>query len=173
VNTISMLDLMIALGVDAEKKRRVMQLSEILWRSRGDLPGSVDSAIRSKSLSGEMQERVWREGGEAAYLSPIFEFDAKGRDFGKGRAKSVLLQRYAKAFGLSEKQVEDELERRSEILQLLADNNIVSYYDVGRIVYDYYSTPLEQRDRFMDRLKSEQRALQAQAAAAQAEPRKA
>jgi len=173
VNTISMLDLMVALGMDAENKRRVTQFSEILWRTRGDLPSNVDNAIRNKSLGGEMQEHVWRDGNEAAYLSPLFEYDPKSKEFDQTKAKSVILQRYAKTFGMTDKQVDDELERRAEILQFLSDNSIVSYYDVGRIVYEYYNAPLEQRDKFLDRLKSELKAMQAQAAAAQAEAKKA
>ncbi|VVC04551.1 Type II/IV secretion system protein [Candidatus Burarchaeum australiense] len=152
-NMITMLDLVITLGTDIDKKRRVAQCSEILWRSRGDLPDKVENAVKSRNLPQSMLNKVWQEGDEAAYLNTLYEFDDRERKFVNTGADSVLLARYAKRFGMTDKQVGEEMRRRTEILDYVVAKDLVSYEDLGGVIYDYSNTPADQRDAFVSNLK--------------------
>ncbi|RLG20376.1 hypothetical protein DRN67_00005 [Candidatus Micrarchaeota archaeon] len=152
-NMITMLDLVLTLGTDVDKKRRIMQCSEILWRSRGQLPDKIESALKSKNLPSSLYGKVWQEGEEAAYLNTLYEFNDRSKSFVDNDADSVLMQRFGDRFGLSEKQVYEELDRRTEILSYLVQNDKTSFEEMGKIIYDYSNTPADQRDAFVASLK--------------------
>ena len=151
-NMITMLDLVITLGTDVDKKRRIAQCSEILWRSRGDMPEKIENAVKGKNVPQSMQGKVWQEGEEAAYLNTIYEFDDRERKFLSTGADSSLLARYGKRFGLTDKQVGEEMKRRTAIIEYLVSKDVTSYESVGGVVYDYSTTPMDQRDAYVSNL---------------------
>lgn len=151
-NMMSMLDLVLTLGVDADKKRRIMQCSEILWRTRGDLPAKIEDALKGRNIPQEIYEKVWQDGDEAAYLNTIYEFDQRKKDFVQTKAKSHLLAKYGERFGLEDDEVQKELDRRTQILQYTLSKSLTSFEDVGKIVYDYAMTPKEQKGAFVSAL---------------------
>jgi len=152
-NMISMLDLVLTLGTDVDKKRHIMQCSEILWRTRGDLPEKVESAVKARSLPQNLLGKVWQDGNEVAYMNTLYEFNDRSRQFIKNKANSILLAKYGERFGLTQKQVGDELERRTGLLDFMVSKDITSYEDVGKVVYDYVNTPIDQRDAYVSSFK--------------------
>jgi flagellar protein FlaI len=55
--------------------------------------------------------------------------------------KSVILKRIADNFGLTEKEITDELERRMFVLNWMLVKNIIEYKDVHKILSVYYTSP--------------------------------
>jgi Flp pilus assembly CpaF family ATPase len=151
-NMISMLDLVLTLGVDADKKRRIMQCSEILWRSRGDLPSKIEDALKGRSIPQDLYEKVWQEGDEAAYLNTVYEFDSRKKEFVHRTGKSRLMEKYGERFGLDDGEVQKELERRTQMLEYLVAKDLISFELMGKVVYDYSVTPKEQKNAFVSAL---------------------
>jgi hypothetical protein len=126
-----------------------MQCSEILWRTRGDLPAKIEDSLKGKNIPQEIYEKVWQDGDEVAYLNTIYEFDQRKKDFVQTKAKSKLMAKYGERFGLEDDEVQKELERRTQILEYMLAKNLTTFEDVGKIVYDYYMTPKEQKNAFV------------------------
>jgi len=55
--------------------------------------------------------------------------------------KSYVLERHRKRLGITEKEVEREIERRKAVLQWMADNNIRRYTEVANVIREYYADP--------------------------------
>ncbi len=55
--------------------------------------------------------------------------------------KSLVLRKISKLSGLDEKEITEEFKRRYLVLQWMAENNIVNFEDVYRVISLYYSNP--------------------------------
>ena len=151
VDTVSMLDIVVTLSTDAEKKRRVMQLSEICWKSRGNMPPEVSNSLERGKLEG-LLGKVWEEGGEAAYVNNLWSFDPGTKEFEKNlESRARIISEFARHFAMGEKEARDELRRRADVLEALAKGGTVSFEAVGNALHEYSTTPQDKRRLFIAR----------------------
>jgi len=152
---LSMLDIIITLSTDAEKRRRVIQCSEMNWRSRGELPDEIEEMVRKDKIPSEIRAQLWKEGEEVGFLNKLYEFNSK-----RGELEEIMdypsktLLKYAQTFDLSEEELKEEFRRRAQILDYLAKNGVTNFLDVGKVVHAYYNTPRSRRDEFIENIKS-------------------
>lgn len=152
---LSMLDIIITLSTDVEKKRRVIQCSEVNWRSRGEIPDEIEGMLGKDTIPTKMRDQVWREGEEVGFLNKLYEFNEKKSELESVRRyPSKTLNKYAQSFNLTEGELRDEFKRRAQVLNYLANNGITNFFDVGKVIHAYYNTPRNKREEFMPRIKS-------------------
>jgi len=125
---LSALDLVVSVGFDASKARRVMEVSEVHWSSRGhDLPNG-------KALDGGGCTEQWKAGDEQAFVKAVFSHGsvASDRKCGKSCAgESRTLGEYCRVFGLSPEDGQKELEKRARIIGELASAGRASHSPIG------------------------------------------
>jgi Flp pilus assembly CpaF family ATPase/Fe-S-cluster-containing hydrogenase component 2 len=153
-DVVSMLDIIITLSTDVEKRRRVIQCSELNWRSRGELPEEIEGMIQKDKIPPKIRAQLWKEGEEVGFLNKLYEFDPKrGELESVGEYPSKTLNKYAQTFDLSEEELRDEFKRRAHILDYLAKNGITNFFDVGKVIHAYYNTPKNKREEFIPTIK--------------------
>jgi flagellar protein FlaI len=57
--------------------------------------------------------------------------------------KSSILEKIRKRYGLSEKEIKEEIKRRMLVLQWLFEKNITDYKDVAKVIESYYRNPAQ------------------------------
>jgi flagellar protein FlaI len=57
--------------------------------------------------------------------------------------KSSILEKIRKRYGLSEKQIKEEIKRRMLVLEWLFEKNITDYRDVAKVIEAYYRNPAQ------------------------------
>jgi len=57
--------------------------------------------------------------------------------------KSSILEKIRKRYGLSEKQIKEEIKRRMLVLKWLYEKNITDYRDVAKVIEAYYRNPTQ------------------------------
>ncbi len=55
--------------------------------------------------------------------------------------QSVILKNLARRLGISEDSIKDELVRRKTVLEWMADNNVMDFREVAKIISTYYTDP--------------------------------
>jgi len=80
------------------------------------------------------------KGEKAPIINTIFKWDPFKDTFEIGE-KSVILKKISNSFGISEKEIVDEFQRRVAILKWMKEKNITDFKDVYAIISAYYSMP--------------------------------
>jgi flagellar protein FlaI len=80
------------------------------------------------------------KGEKAPIINTIFKWDPFKDAFEIGE-KSVILKKISNTFGISEKEIVDEFQRRVAILRWMKEKNITDFKDVYAIISAYYSMP--------------------------------
>jgi flagellar protein FlaI len=80
------------------------------------------------------------KGEKVPIINTIFKWDPFKDTFEIGE-KSVILKKISNTFGISEKEIVDEFQRRVAILRWMKDKNITDFKDVYAIISAYYSMP--------------------------------
>ena len=76
-------------------------------------------------------------------INTLFRWDPATDSFEFVSDRSYVLQDIIETKGIEEKSVWEELQRRTQILRWMRENDIRYFVDVGRIIQQYYSTPDE------------------------------
>jgi flagellar protein FlaI len=79
-------------------------------------------------------------GEKTPIINTIFKWDPFKDTFEIGE-KSVILKKISNTFGISEKEIVDEFQRRVAILRWMKEKNITDFKDVYAIISAYYSMP--------------------------------
>jgi flagellar protein FlaI len=79
-------------------------------------------------------------GEKTPIINTIFKWDPFKDTFEIGE-KSVILKKISNAFGISEKEIVDEFQRRMAILRWMKEKNITDFKDIYAIISAYYSIP--------------------------------
>jgi flagellar protein FlaI len=80
------------------------------------------------------------KGEKAPIINTIFKWDPFKDNFEIGE-KSVVLKKISNTFGISEKEIVDEFQRRVAILRWMKEKNITDFKEVYAIISAYYSMP--------------------------------
>jgi hypothetical protein len=80
------------------------------------------------------------KGEKTPIINTIFKWDPFKDTFEIGE-KSVILKKISNTFGISEKEIVDEFQRRVAILRWMKEKNITDFKDVYAIISAYYSMP--------------------------------
>jgi len=80
------------------------------------------------------------KGEKTPIINTIFKWDPFKDNFEIGE-KSVILKKISNSFGISEKEIVDEFQRRVAILRWMKEKNITDFKDVYAIISAYYSMP--------------------------------
>ena len=80
------------------------------------------------------------KGEKTPIINTIFKWDPFKDTFEIGE-KSVILKKISNSFGISEKEIVDEFQRRVAILRWMKEKNITDFKDVYAIISAYYSMP--------------------------------
>jgi len=151
---LSMLDIIITLSTDVEKNRKVIQCAEVNWRSRGELPEEVENIMRKDQVPAKIRAQIWKDEDEVCFLNKLFEFNQKKNELESvWEYPSKTLNRYAQLFNLTEQELREEFKRRADILDYLANNGITHFFDVGRVIHEYYNTPKKMKNEFIPTIK--------------------
>jgi hypothetical protein len=110
--------------MDSEKKRKVIEISELSWKSRC-------GAARKGGL-------LWEGDGDSARVEAAYAFDEKK----KGHSlllngNSHVLEVFGERFGRSERDAREEIERRAGVLERLAAEGKTGFAEVGKAVSEY------------------------------------
>ncbi len=76
-------------------------------------------------------------------INTLFKWDPATDTFEFASDKSYIFQRIIEDKGIEEKDIWEEVQRRTQVLKWMKDNNIRYYIDVGKIIQKYYSAPEE------------------------------
>ena len=148
--SLSHLDLVVSMGFDGERKRRVMELSELSWKSRGHFPDGADEGSGRKLKSDRF---IWADGDDKVYTNPLYEFDyARKKHAASQRYPSHTLEAFGRLFAMKRGEVSEELARRAALIQALADSGRTGFLEVGKIVQEYSTRETAARDDFVSEL---------------------
>jgi len=70
----------------------------------------------------------------------VYQWNAK-RDTFSYSGRSYVLERNMEKMGLSEEEIEEELDRRKVVLEWMVKSNIRRYTDVATVIREYYANP--------------------------------
>ena len=145
---LSQLDLVVSMTMDAEKRRRVAEISELAWRSRGHFPeGLGEGGGRRKGCAAGSQ--VWENGEDAAFANCLYAYDyAKRAHRSVAKYPSAVLDAHAHVLGAKRSEAAEELRRRADVLDALAEAGRVGFLDVGKAVQEYYCSDSGERADF-------------------------
>jgi flagellar protein FlaI len=73
-------------------------------------------------------------------IHPVFHWDPSEDEY-KSAGKSLILERIARQWGFSMKEIDLELEKRQAILDYMVRKNIRTYDEVAGIIMDYFADP--------------------------------
>ena len=76
-------------------------------------------------------------------INTLFRWDPATDTFEFASDKSYVFQKIIEDKGIKEKDIWEEVQRRTHILRWMKENNIRYYIDVGKIIQRYYSNPEE------------------------------
>lgn|GEM_PF-2040476 len=149
--SLSQLDLVITMNFDAEKKRRVMELSELCWNSRGhsqDLLGCETNKTKINASG-----LVWRHAEEEAFVNPLYEFSHIKKCYVWGaRRPSRIIEEISQLFGADKCEIEEELKRRAAFIKALTDSGKTSFIDFGKSVQEYVTKNKDERAELIERI---------------------
>ncbi len=111
--------------------RRVTSVGEIKWNVWDDIPGP-DSRLKKNNGS------VWRSGNYVALIENVFNWNQRKTRFEVCLKDSIMLKAYSKVYGISFKEAEEELRKRSLIIQYLCRKGLVGHEQVGRTFSEYH-----------------------------------
>ena len=149
--SLSQLDIIVCMAPDVERTRRVWEISELAWESRGQFPERIGEGQHRGRACGGL---VWEDGEDAAFLNVMYAFDPSKREHrAVGKYPSSVLDVFARTHGMKKSQVEEELRRRELILSILSEQGRFGFAEVGRVVQAYSETAPEERASFPERLR--------------------
>lgn len=152
-DALSQLDLVVSMTMDAEKKRRVTEISELAWRSRGHFPeGLGEGGGRGKKANGA-RSHIWENGEDAVFANCLYVYDyLKRRHCGVANYPSSILDAHSQIFGRKRNEAAGEIGRRAAVLDALAEGGKTGFLEVGRAVQDYYNANEEGRAAFAEKI---------------------
>jgi flagellar protein FlaI len=76
-------------------------------------------------------------------INTLFRWNPADDTFEFASDKSYVLQGIIEEKGIEEKDIWEEVQRRTQILKWMKDNGLRYYIDVGKVIQQYYSSPEE------------------------------
>ena len=126
--------------------RRITSIGEIRWNVWHDLP-------YIKNLDAEKRKgKIWQDKTKnyTASILDYFSWTPK-KGFVKTGTNSLVLEEYAKEFGITYSEAEKELKKRKEVLAYLVREGIIDQEDVQKVFDSYYKSG----NNFLRTLKNE------------------
>jgi flagellar protein FlaI len=149
--SLSQLDLVISMNFDGGRIRRVMELSELCWSSRGHYPDGVERGGSGTKASAN--GLVWRYGDEQVFVNPLYEFNYACKAHVKSaRYPSRVIEEVGQLFGMKKKEVENELQQRATLIKLLTESGRTGFLEFGRAVQEYMGGSKSEREELVERL---------------------
>lgn len=104
---------------------------------------------RTKELA-EVVSKSKRKGGMEIKMNKLYYWNAEDDTFPKVRESSRLMKEIKSHTGMSEEDVQNDIQKKIEILDWLLENNIKTVDTVGKIIADYYT----KGDWIVDKMRS-------------------
>jgi len=114
---------------------------------------NIVASIRRVHLTEEGEMKAYRrvvsvdEVADYEQYKNTFKWRPVTDDFNNSVHDGIMLQKIGAARGLSRVEIDEELERRKNVLHWMRERNIRSYKDVAAILTEYYSRPKEFYER--------------------------
>jgi flagellar protein FlaI len=114
---------------------------------------NIVASIRRVHLTEEGEMKAYRrvvsvdEVADYEQYKNTFKWRPVTDDFSNSVHDGIMLQKIGAARGLSRVEIDEELERRKNVLHWMRERNIRSYKDVAAILTEYYSRPKEFYER--------------------------
>ncbi len=148
---LSQLDLVVSMTMDAERRRRVVEVSELAWRSRGHFPEGLGEGRGRKVRAAGSQ--VWENGDDSAFANCLYVYDySKRAHRAVGNYPSAVLDAHAHVLGKKRHDAAAELGWRAAVLDALVESGKVGFLEVGKALQDYYSATEEERASFAEKI---------------------
>ncbi len=93
----------------------------------------------------------YNEDKKIPVVNRIFKWNSETDKFENPRG-SYILKKVANRTGMSEKEITEELERRMLVLSWMADNHILDFKDVSKLIDMYYNYPQKTISMILERM---------------------
>jgi flagellar protein FlaI len=125
-----------------------------------DVPETVVGAVDLNVVMFRDRRRNFRrvleiaevvEDGEDIKPHTLYDWESQEDAFYKESSSTEVKDKLSKLTGLTEEEIEDDIDQKTEILEWLVRNDVSDLEDVGRIVAEYYSD----KEKVMDKIEDE------------------